>query len=502
MTSADAPAGEPPSRAMGAAIVAVCSIGLFMTAVDTTVVNLVLPLISRGMHTPVAGLQWTVAAYAITTASVMLTAASIGDRIGRRTVLQAGLAVYTAGSLGCSLAPGVTWLIAFRVLQGVGGAALTPMSLGIITATFTDRAARSRAIGVWTSAYGAGMAAGPVLGGFLATAWGWRSVFWISVLPGAFALVAAQKILPQSRAAVPRRLDPPGQVLVTVFLACLVYGIIEGPSAGWGSAPILSAFGTSAVTLAGIVAWERRRAQPLIELRVFRNVPFSATAVVAVCAFAGLGGFLFLTSLYLQDARGLSVWQAGTWLFPLAVAATAGGPLAGQALTRRGARTPLVAAGVTMAASCLILALASRATPVLLLVGAYALFGLGYGMVNPIISAVGVAGLPPAQAGVAAGISSVGRQAGLSLGVSVTGAIFAAAARSGARGLRPRQSSWMAGDRGLRSGDLAARDADAGPADRAAPPASAGQARETQSDCANSGGGSRSQHDRVQAELG
>jgi EmrB/QacA subfamily drug resistance transporter len=397
-----------------------------MIAIDTTVVNLALPLIGRGLHTPVSGLQWTIAAYTITTASLMLTAGSIGDRFGRRPVFQVGLALYTLASLGCSLAPSAGWLIAFRSLQGAGGAALTPMSLGIITATFTDPAARARAIGVWTATFGAGMAAGPVIGGALASALGWRSVFWITILPGAVAIVLARLVLPPSRAARPRRLDPPGQVLVVVFLACLTYGIIEGPSHGWRSAPIVGTFGAAVVALIALVIWERQRFEPLIELRVFRSVPFTGALVITLCAFAGLGGFLFLTALYLQDAKGMDVWQAGLWLLPIAVGAAAAPPLTGRVLARRGARWPLVIGGAALAAGCLVLAQAPPSAHGLLVVAvAYVIFGAGYGAVNTVVFAAAVAGMPSAQAGVAGGISSAGRQAGQSLGVSVTGAILA-----------------------------------------------------------------------------
>jgi EmrB/QacA subfamily drug resistance transporter len=425
MIFADARAFGPPGRAKRAAVVAVCGVSLFMIAIDTTVVNLALPLIGRGLRTPVSGLQWTIAAYTLTTASLMLTAGSVGDRFGRRAVFQAGLTIYSLASLGCSLAPGAGWLIAFRALQGAGGAALTPMSLGIIAATFTDPAERARAIGVWTGAFGVGMAAGPVIGGGLAAALGWRSVFWITVPPGAAAIVLARRVLPESRAARARRLDPSGQVLVIAFLACLVYAIIEGPSAGWGSAPILGAFAGAAVALAGLVACERRRSDPLIELRVFRSVPFSGALLITLCAFAGLGGFLFLTTLYLQDARGLGVWQAGLWLLPLAVGAAAAPLVTGRVLARLGARWPLVVGGAALAAGCLLLVSASPSAPALLLTAAFVAFGAGYGMVNTVVFAAAVAGLPSAQAGVAGGISSAGRQAGQSLGVSVTGAILA-----------------------------------------------------------------------------
>jgi EmrB/QacA subfamily drug resistance transporter len=409
-----------------AAIVGVCCLTVFMIAIDTTVVNLALPLIGRGLHAPVAGLQWTIAAYTVTTASLMLTSGAIGDRFGRRAVLQAGLAVFTLASAGCSVSPGVGWLIACRALQGAGGSALTPMAMGIITTTVPDRAARARAMGIWSGTFGVGMASGPVLGGVLADALGWRSLFWVNIPVGVIAIALAGLLIPASRAHHPRRLDPPGQALVIVFLACLTYGIIEGHSAGWRSALIIGTFAASAAALVLLVAWERGRAAPLIELRVFRSLPFSGALMITICAFTCLGGFLFLTTLYLQDVRGLSAWQAGVRLIPLAAATAVAGPVAGRLMARRGGRVPLAVAGVAFSASCLALALVPAEPPADFLILTYAVFGAGYGAVNAVIADAAVAGMPRAQAGVAGGMTSAARQAGQSLGVSLAGAILAA----------------------------------------------------------------------------
>ena len=410
----------------GAVIVCVCCLSMFMIAVDTTVVNLALPLIGRGLHAQVAGLQWTIAAYTITTASLMLTSGSIGDRFGRRSVLQAGMALFILASVGCALAPSVGWLIACRSLQGAAGSTLTPMSMGILTATFADPATRARVLGLWSGTFGVGMVAGPACGGALAAVWGWRSLFWVNVIPGLIAIVLAGLVVPDSRAARPRRVGPPGQGLVIAFLACLTYGIIEGPSAGWRSPAILAAFTGSATALALLIGWERRRVDPLIDLRVFRSPRFSGALVITVCAFACLGGFLFLTTLYLQDVRDLSVWRAGVQLIPLAAATAVAGPLAGRVMARLGGRAPVTFAGAALTASCLLLALAPANASWAVLAAAYVVFGAGYGAVNTVIAAVAVAGMPAAQAGVAGGMTSAGRQAGQSLGVSVTGAIFAA----------------------------------------------------------------------------
>ncbi len=405
--------------------VCVCCLTMFMIAVDTTVVNLALPLIGRGLHAGVAGLQWTVAAYTVTTASLMLTSGSIGDRFGRRTVLVAGLSVFTLASVGCGLAPDIGALIACRALQGAAGSALTPMAMGIITAMFADSAARARVLGLWSGTFGLGMVAGPVAGGMLAASWGWRSLFWINILPGAAAIAGALYCVPDSRAARPRRLDPPGQVLVIAFLGCLTYAIIEGPSAGWRSPVIAAMFAASAAALVVLVGWERRRAAPLIELRVFRSAQFSGALVITLCAFACLGGFLFLTTLYLQDARGLSVWRSGLALIPVALATGVAGPVGGRVFARRGGRWVVTGAGVALAASCLVLAQSPESVTWLVLFAAYAVFGAGYGAVNTVIAAVAVGGMPRDQAGVAGGMTSAGRQAGQSIGVSLAGSVLA-----------------------------------------------------------------------------
>jgi len=423
--TASAASSRLPGRATQHLAVFVCCLTMFMIAVDTTIVNLALPLIGRDLGATVAGLQWTVAAYTITTASMMLTSGSLGDRFGRRTVLQAGLAVFTAASAGCGFAPSVGWLIAFRAIQGAAGSALTPMAMGILTAMFANPSARARVLGIWSGTFGIGMATGPVIGGVLAAIWGWRSLFLINIVPGLAGLALSVLVMPQSRAARPRRLDPPGQVLVIAFLACLTGGIIQGPSAGWGSATVLAAFAVAAAALVLLIPWERRRADPLIELRVFRNATFSGAVVITVSAFACLGGFLFLTTLYLQRVRELSPWGAGVALLPVAAATAVAGPIAGRVLARRGGRWPVSVAGAALGASCVMLAQSPEAAPWALLTAAYLLFGVGYGSVNTVIAAVAVAGMPRDQAGVAGGITSAGRQAGQSLGVSVIGSILA-----------------------------------------------------------------------------
>jgi EmrB/QacA subfamily drug resistance transporter len=402
-------------------VLAICCMSLFIVGIDVTIVNVALPSIQRDLHAPVSGLQWIVDAYTIVVASFLMLSGSTGDRVGRRRIFQTGLAVFTLGSLACSLAPALGWLIAFRALQAIGGSMLNPVALSIVTNTFTNPAERARAIGVWGAVFGISLALGPVAGGALVTSVGWRAIFWVNIPVGIAAIILTALFVPESRAARARRLDPVGQVLVVALLASLTYGIIEGPNAGWGSAKILACFALAAAALICLVVYEPRRSEPLLDLRFFRSAPFSGATVIAVCAFAALGGFLFLNTLYLQDVRGYSALHAGLYLLPMAAMTVLLAPLAGRIVAARGPRLPLVVAGIATTAGGIMLTRLTRDSSFGYLVASYIVFGIGCGMVNAPITNTAVSGMPRSQAGVAAGIASTSRQVGSTLGVAVLG---------------------------------------------------------------------------------
>ncbi len=396
---------------------------LFIVALDNTIVNIALPSIRRDLHAPLSGLQWTIDAYTLVLASLLMLAGSTADRIGRRRTFQTGLVVFTIGSLLCSVAPSLGWLIVFRMVQAVGGSMLNPVAMSIITNTFTDRRERARAIGVWGGVVGLSMALGPVLGGLLVSSGSWRAIFWINVPIGLAALVLTALFVPESRAPRPRRPDAVGQVLVFAMLASVTYAIIEAPAAGWTSPTTLGFFALSAASLAGLLWYEPRRAQPLIDLRFFRSAPFTGATVIAVCAFAALGGFLFLNTLYLQDVRGFSALRAGLYTLPMAATTAVFAPLSGRLVGSRGPRLPLVVAGIGLAAAGLLLTRLTPHTPMDRLVLVYVVFGVGFAMVNAPITNTAVSGMPRAQAGVAAAVASTSRQVGQSLGVAVIGSV-------------------------------------------------------------------------------
>ena len=281
-------------------ILIICSMSLLIVGLDVTIVNVALPAIHRSLHASVSGLQWTVDAYTLTIASLLMLAGSTADRIGRRKVFQTGLVVFSLGSLLCALAPTLNLLIAARVLQAIGGSMLNPVAMSIIRNVFEDPRERAQAIGVWGGMIGLSMALGPLVGGALVDSVGWRWVFLVNVPVGLLALTLTAIYVPESRAPRPRRLDPVGQGLVIVALASLTYAIIEGGRVGFTSPGIVALFCLSLVSFVFLVFYELRRREPLLEMRFFKSVPFSGASAIAVCAFAGQGGFLFLNTLYLQ----------------------------------------------------------------------------------------------------------------------------------------------------------------------------------------------------------
>jgi EmrB/QacA subfamily drug resistance transporter len=420
-TSQAATAELSPQRRIG--ILLICSMSLLIVGLDVTIVNVALPSIGRDFDAPLSGLQWTVDAYTLVLASLLMLSGSTADRLGRRRTFVLGLLTFAAGSLLCSLAPNLTTLIIFRMVQAVGGSMLNPVAMSIITNTFTIARERAQAIGVWAAVVGVSMALGPVVGGLLVTSVGWRSIFWINIPVGLTAVVLARRYIPESKAPVARRVDVPGQVLVITLLASLTYGIIEAPDRGWSSALIVGAFVLAATSLATLLAWEHRVTEPLIDPRFFRSVPFSSATVIAIAAFAGLGGFLFLNTLYLQDVRGLSALQAGIDTLPMAAMTIVIPPFAGRIVGQRGGRVPLIIAGAALAVAGLMLVGLSAMTPFTWLFTAYVVFGIGFGFVNPPITNAAVSGMPRAQAGVASGIASTSRQIGSTLGVAVVGAL-------------------------------------------------------------------------------
>jgi EmrB/QacA subfamily drug resistance transporter len=398
---------------------------VLIVGMDVTIVNVALPAIQQDLHARLAGLQWILDAYTLVVASFLMLAGSASDRLGRRKIFQIGLCVFTVGSLLCSRAATIEQLIGFRALQGLGASMLNPVALSIIANAFPAPNDRARAVGIWGAVAGVSLGLGPVIGGALTESIGWRSIFWINVPIGIAAALLAARLVPESKAARARAFDPLGQALVLIGLATLTWGVIEGPHAGWRSGLILGLFAAAAFALLAFVIYEPRRRDPLLDLRFFRSVPFSTATLLGLSSFSCFSGFLFLNALYLQQARGFSAFHTGLFTLPLAVMMVVWSPLSGRLVGRYGTRPSLLASGFGFVASTLMLTGLSRQTPAAWLLVAYALFGVGLGMVNPAISNSAVAGMPLSQAGVAAAIASTSRQVGAAIGVAVSGTMVA-----------------------------------------------------------------------------
>ena len=428
-------------------MLAICCTSLLMVSMDATIVNVALPAIRSDFGAATSGLQWVIDAYTLVVASLLMLAGSIADRVGRRRTFQTGLVLFTLASVLCSIAPGLHTLVAFRMLQAVGASMLNPVAMSIITNTFVDPKARARAIGVWGAVVGISMALGPLVGGGLTQTVGWRAIFWINLPLGVAAIALAQKFVPESRAPRARRPDPIAQLLVFLVLASVTYAVIEGPAHGFGSLRIAGLFGVAAGSVVALIAHERRRTEPLIDLRFFHSAPFASATLIAVCMFGTFSGFLFLNALYLQEVRGLSAFATGLYTLPLAVMTMICSPLSGRIIGVRGTRMPLAIAGTSIAISAAMLAQLEPTSSLAWLVASYVVFGIGFGMVNAPITNSAVSGMPRAQAGVAAAIASTSRQVGASLGVAVAGAI------AGGRGLRFAEAThpfwWLAVGAGM-----------------------------------------------------
>ncbi len=424
----------PAGRRQRLVVLLICSSSLFIAYLDTTILNVALPTVQASLHASLAGLQWIADAYLLVVASLLMLTGSMADRLGRKRLFLIGLSGFSLGSLLCSAAPDTGSLVALRMLQGLGGSMLTPISLSIVRNTFTDSRERVQALGIWSGIFGVATACGPVVGGVLVSDVGWRSVFWVNVPIGVAMILAARRYVPESRAPRPRALDVPGQILMIAALGTLTYAVIEGPTDGWASTPILALFAAGALALVGFALVERRRAEPLLELRFFRSPPFTGASVIAVLSFVVLAGFLFVMTLYLQEVRGDSPLRAGLSLLPMTIVMAAAAPVSGHLTARRGPAIPLVASGVLMAAGAVLLVRLSPSTPFSWLLIALALLGAGLGLVNPPITNTGVSGMPPSQAGVASAVISATRQFGSVLGVAVMGSMLTSGIRVGTAG--------------------------------------------------------------------
>ena len=398
---------------------------LFMIMLDNTVVNVALPSIQRDLGIGLSELEWTVNAYALTFAVLMLTGGKLADFMGRRRVFIVGLAIFTVSSLVCGLATSGEMLIGARTVQGVGAALMMPATLGIISATFPVEE-RGMAIGIWAGVSAMALAFGPIVGGLLTEHihWGW--IFFINVPVGVLAIVAARLVISESRdTSAEQRLDVPGLLVSGGALFALVFGLIEASRYGWTSPTILSLFALAAVGLVAFVLLERHQRAPMLDLSLFRSGTFAGANLVAMLLFLAMFGIFFFVSIYMQNVLGYSAVKAGAVFLPMTVLIMFLGPVTGKLSDRVGSRW-LVTAGMTFVGISLIIYSRLDADS-----GFWDLFpglilgGMGMATVMPPVTAAAIGSVPVAKAGVGSGILNTFRQVGGALGIAVMGAIVA-----------------------------------------------------------------------------
>lgn len=402
---------------------AIVALALFMGMLDNLIVTTALPAIQRALHATVSDLEWTVNAYTLTFAILMIPAAALGDRFGRRRVLLAGVALFTLGSAASALSHTAVQLALARAVQGAGGAFITPLTLTLLTRAFPEEQ-RAAAIGLWGGVSGLGLAAGPLIGGAIVSGWTWNAVFWINVPIGIVLLALGRARLEESTGDR-RPLDLPGIALIGSGLLGIVYGLVRGNALGWGSAQIAGALAIGVVLMAAFLLRERTARAPMVELTMFASRGFSAANAVGFLMSFGMFGSIFLITLFVQEVQGYSALQAGLRTMPWTGTIMLVAPFAGVLAGRIGSR-PVVLAG--MAAQAIALAwIGQRATPTAPytdLLPAFILGGLGMGLSFAPLSAAVMSAITGSRRGQASGVYNTIRELGGVFGVAVLGAIF------------------------------------------------------------------------------
>jgi len=400
-------------------------LGLFMIFLDALIVNVALPSIQVRFAVGEAGLQWVVAAYGLGMAVFIMTAATLADLHGRRRWYVIGIAVFTLASIVCGIAPSLGVLNFARGVQGLAAATANVTSLALVSSAFPDPKQKAHAIGIWTAIASLGVAIGPTLGGVLVEEYGWRSIFLVNVPVGIVVILLSLRFVRESRDERQRRLDLPGQVLFVVAVGCLAYGVIEGPKSGWGSPLILALFAIATIGGVVFVRAERRTADPMMDISLFRDRGYSLAVVTLFMVLFSIYGMLLLATQYLQNVRGYSAVQTGLMILPFSIGTTIFALVSGRLVGHFGARRPvLFGLGALILGLLALVASGSGSVPFVLL--GFALCGIGAGLSVTPVTTIAMTSVPPQRAGMASGIMSAQRAIGSTVGYAVLGTVLAA----------------------------------------------------------------------------
>jgi DHA2 family multidrug resistance protein-like MFS transporter len=428
-TSSGAPAGSmegsPQAYERRWWMLLVLCLSVLLVTVDNTIVNVALPTLSRDLDASTSNLQWIVDAYTLLFAGLLLVAGHLGDRFGRRRVLQIGLVLFGLTSLAAASAGTTNELIAGRAAMGVAAALIYPATLGLLSNIFTDSRERATAIGLWAGVSGLAVALGPVSGGLLLEHFSWNSVFLVNVPLVVIALAAGWRLLPESRDASPGHFDAGGAVGSIAGIGTLVWTVIEAPNNGWTSSTTIVGLAAAALLLTTFVVWETRRRDPLLDVRLFTNLRFSAASFAITAAFFGLFGFIFLITQYFQTVRGYDTLDAGLATLPFAIVTGTLSPVAILLMKRIGT-TKVVALGLVLMSLGFLLASGSAVDSAYWgrVVGSMVLMAAGLALTTgPATDAV-MGALPRAKAGVGSAVNDTTREVGGTLGVAVVGSVM------------------------------------------------------------------------------
>jgi len=406
------------------AVLATVCLAVFAIDLDTTIVNVALPTLSRQLGAGTSTLQWVVDGYSLAFAALVLTGGSLGDRYGRRPVLVTGLLGFAAASALAGEVHQAGTLVLLRFVMGGFDALVYPTTLSIITSAYPGRAERTRAIGVWGAVAGLGVAVGPVTGGLLLAHFWYGSVFWALVPAALVAAIATVLVVPESRQPGAARIDRPGLLVSSAAIGLLVYTVIEAPGRGWGAAASIAGFAGTALLGTAFVVVERRTAAPMLDVTLFKVPAFAAASGSVTIAFFALFGFIFLVTQYFQFIRGYSPLATGVRILPVAISIAAGSEAGASLAVRAGTRLVVTGGLIAFGAAFAWIAVSPATEPYPRVVAQMVIIGAALGLISTPATESILSVLPPARAGTGSAVNDAAREAGGTLGVAVIGSVF------------------------------------------------------------------------------